>query len=119
MSRTCGTPKIGGVHGAVTQRTLSLATVSAMKTTDVQGERFEAVERLVVAPVAGVFEPAAAFAPGSHVRQGQIVGHLGSGNDRTPVVSPFAGSTGAALAWAGERVMPHQPLMWLSAGTAG
>lgn len=84
---------------------------------DNEGERFEAVERLVIAPVAGIFEPAGSFAPGSHIRQGQIVGHLASGSDLTPVVSPFAGRTGAPLAWAGERVMSHQPVMWLSAGT--
>lgn len=84
---------------------------------ELQGERFDAIERLVVAPSAGVFEPTAAFAPGSRVQQGQVIGHLSSGADRTPVVSPFAGRTGASLAWAGERVVTHQPVLWLSAGT--
>lgn len=85
--------------------------------TEIQGERFEAIERLVVAPAAGVFEPTAAFAPGTQVNRGQVIGHLATGSERTPVVSPFAGRTGAPLAWAGERVISHQPVMWLSAGT--
>ena len=124
MSKTCGTAQIGHVHDAVTPLLLSLGTVIFMghmghPNTDIQGERFEAIERLVVAPAAGVFEPVAALAPGSHVSQGQVVGHLASGTERTPVVSPFAGRTGEHLAWAGERLVSHQPVMWLRAGTPG
>ena len=80
-----------------------------------QGEQFEAVERLVVAPSAGVFEPAPISSCGS-IEAGQIVGHLMSGSERTPVVSPFAGRRGATLAWNGERMVSRQPVMWLSVG---
>jgi len=83
--------------------------------TDVEGERFEAAARLVLAPRAGVFEPVKLPASGL-ISAGQVVGHLGSGADRTPVVSPFAGRTGDALAWSGERLTSHQPVMWLSVG---
>lgn len=80
----------------------------------VQGEQCEAPARLVIAPGAGVFEPSVGLASGTAITKGQIVGHLMSGATRTPVVSPFAGQTGAALAWAGERLSAHQPVMWLS-----
>jgi len=82
---------------------------------DVEGERFAAVERLVVAPRGGVFQPAALSNPDS-IFAGQVIGHLTSGAERTPVVSPFAGRRGATLAWTGERLVTHQPVMWLSVG---
>ena len=81
---------------------------------DVQGERFMAAERLVVAPSGGVFEPAADLRAGRFIEAGQVVGHLNSSGQRTPVVSPFAGRSGEALAWSGERVTTHQPVLWLS-----
>ena len=80
----------------------------------VQGEQCEAPARVVIAPGAGVFQPQATLASGTMIHKGQIIGHLTSGEVRTPVVSPFAGQTGAALAWAGERLSTHQPVMWLS-----
>lgn len=83
----------------------------------VQGEQCEAPARLVIAPGAGIFEPTVGLATGSPIAKGQVVGHLTSGATRTPVVSPFAGQTGAALAWAGERLSAHQPVMWLSLGS--
>ncbi len=81
---------------------------------DVEGERFETTARLVVAPQGGVFEPAAELGRGHHIAAGQVVGHLTAGVERTPVISPFAGETGAPLAWAGERLIAHQPVMWMS-----
>ena len=87
-----------------------LASVGA----DVQGEQFETTTRLVIAPHAGVFEPATSLQTGSMIAAGQVVGHLTGGVERTPVISPFSGQTGAPLAWAGERLASHQPVMWLS-----
>jgi hypothetical protein len=54
--------------------------------------------------------------PGRRIQIGQVVGHLSSGATRTPIVSPFAGESGEALAWSGERLVSHQPVMWLSTG---
>ena len=79
-----------------------------------EGERLEADTRLVIAPDAGVFEPAADLATGRRIEAGQVIGHLRSGNQSVPVVSPFTGRSGDALAWKGERLTAHQPVMWLS-----
>jgi len=84
--------------------------------TALQGELFHASERLVVAPTGGIFEPAMDLRPGRRIQIGQVVGHLSSGATRTPIVSPFAGESGEALAWSGERLVSHQPVMWLSTG---
>lgn len=84
-----------------------------------QGELLEADARLVVAPGTGVFQPASALAAGEPVRAGQVIGHVHSGVQSTPVVSPFSGQAGATLAWPGERLTTHQPVMWLSVAAAG
>ena len=126
MLETDDTPKIGCVHAGVTQWLHSLAIVFHMgqsttslaaSISEIQGENFVARERLVIAPQPGVFEPAGGLRSGSPVAAGQIVGHLMNGVERTPVVSPFAGTTGAPLALAGERLVSHQPVMWLSLGS--
>ena len=100
-------------------RTATISTSTPrLRRADVQGERFNAPARLVVAPTGGVFEPAADLRPGRQIQAGQVVGHLSTGTDRTPIVSPFAGRSGEALAWSGERLVSYQPVMWLST-TAG
>jgi len=75
---------------------------------------FQTPTRLVVAPHGGVFEPASNIGHGTKIAAGQVVGYLTTGANRTPVTSPFAGRSGEPLAWAGERLVPHQPVMWLS-----
>jgi len=79
-----------------------------------QGELLEADARLVVAPGTGIFEPTYEVAAGEQVRVGQVLGHVHSGVQSTPVISPFSGQAGAPLAWPGERLTTHQPVMWLS-----
>lgn len=79
-----------------------------------EGERLEADTRLVIAPDAGVFEPAGDIAAGRPIQAGQVIGHLRTGSQSVPVVSPFSGRSGDALAWSGERLTAHQPVMWLS-----
>jgi len=81
------------------QITTSIAPNSAAASVgaDVEGERFESTARLVVAPRAGVFEPAAGLRSGSKIAAGQVVGHLTGGAERTPVVSPFGGEDGCAV----------------------
>ncbi|MEM7095804.1 MAG: hypothetical protein AAF567_22570 [Actinomycetota bacterium] len=95
------------------------ATTSAYPTINsplstTEGERLEADTRLIIAPDGGVFEPAGDVSIGSPIKVGQVVGHLHSGNQSVPVVSPFAGRSGDALAWSGERLTAHQPVLWLS-----
>ena len=51
---------------------------------------------------------------GRRIPAGEVIGHVLSGSQSTPVVSPFTGATGAVLAWSGERLSAHQPVMWLS-----
>ncbi len=93
-------------------------TTSASPTTGTfrrtEGERLEADTRLVIAPDAGVFEPAADMTAGRFIQAGQVIGHLRTGSQSVPVVSPFSGRSGDALAWRGERLTAHQPVMWLS-----
>lgn len=124
-------PEWGGVHMGVTTpehssekvmgmghaTTITLAPTSRRSVpAALQGELFQAAERLVVAPTGGVFEPAMDLRPGRDIEVGQVVGHLNSGSTRTPIVSRFAGQSGEALAWSGERLVSHQPVMWLSTG---
>ena len=90
-----------------------------------QGERLTTSVRLVVSPVAGIFQPetlpvpapgaglrgqqAAGTEPGPPVEVGTLVGRVGDVEVRTP----FAGHLSAFLALQGERVVAGQPVAWL------
>lgn len=80
-----------------------------------EGELLYAIERLIVSPASGVFEPKSDLDIGNPIDRGQLVGAVGS----TEVRSAFAGSLQGMLALAGERVTTSQPLAWLRAGTVG
>ncbi|MGI9599419.1 MAG: ACP S-malonyltransferase, partial [Acidimicrobiales bacterium] len=80
-----------------------------------EGELLYAIERLIVSPATGVFEPKSDLDIGNPIDRGQLVGSVGS----TEVRSAFAGSLQGLLALAGERVTTSQPLAWLRAGTVG
>ena len=73
-----------------------------------EGEHLFAVERIIVSPSAGVFEPTAVRS-GQRIEAGEVVGHVG----RDEVRSPFTGSIMGVLAVAGERVTASQPIAWL------
>jgi hypothetical protein len=75
----------------------------------IEGEHLFAIERLVVSPSAGVFEPAPGFADGCTIGVGTVVGHIGT----TEVRSPFAGVLQSYIAVGGERVTHRQPIAWL------
>ncbi|MFT7600713.1 MAG: [acyl-carrier-protein] S-malonyltransferase [Acidimicrobiales bacterium] len=75
----------------------------------VEGEYLYAVERLVVSPATGVFEPLAGLVEGSPLTAGQLVGHVGS----TEVRTAFEGTLQGILALSGERVTTSQPIAWL------
>lgn len=74
-----------------------------------EGEHLFAVERLVVAPAAGVFIRDATLAEGSLISVGLVLGRVGDHEVR----SPFAGALQSFIAVDGERVTPHQPIAWL------
>ncbi len=75
----------------------------------VEGEFLSAVERLVVSPATGVFQPLDLLDPGLDLTPGDLVGHVGEHEVR----SPFNGSVQGVLALAGERVTTSQPIAWL------
>lgn len=79
------------------------------------GESLYAVERLIVSPANGVFEPHSSVSPGTELQRGDAVGTVGS----TEVLSAFAGTVEGLLALAGERVTTSQPLAWLRASSVG
>jgi [acyl-carrier-protein] S-malonyltransferase len=91
------------------------------------GERFFVSERLIVSPVAGLFEPDPAYAgliPGSArtsavqaaaVAVGGRVGTVGP----TEIRSAFDGTLEGILVLPGERVGAGQPVAWLRAAEEG
>jgi len=91
-----------------------LEELAKVKKTDVEvvnhdGEVLYAMERLVISPCAGVFEPEKEVEDGAQVKRGQLVGTVGE----TEVRSPFSGYLQGLLALQGERVNTSQPLAWL------
>lgn len=89
-----GTPEAGGV---------------------LEGELLYAVERLVVSPTTGVFQPGDRLETEAPIQRGEVIGTVGT----TEVKSAFAGSLQGLLALAGERVTTSQPLAWLRTSTVG
>ena len=74
-----------------------------------EGEALFATERLVVSPAAGVFQPTDDQLLGTGVPAGQLLGHVGNIEVRTP----WAGVIMGFLAVDGERVTGSQPIAWL------
>jgi len=85
-------------------------------TADPDGDRLRIDVRLVGAPTAGIFPPAAARTvptEGEIVEAGGVLGHV-DGPGRTEAVASFCtGFLVRYLALDGERVRPGQPLAWL------
>jgi [acyl-carrier-protein] S-malonyltransferase len=84
------------------------------------GERFHVAERLVLSPVAGLFEPDSrltSLIPGNADRRpaeiavGDLVGSVGA----VEIRSAFAGRVEGILVLPGERVSAGQPVAWLRA----
>ncbi len=74
-----------------------------------EGEHLFAVERLVVSPGAGVFEPISTLADGVTISVGTVIGHVGDNEVR----SAFSGVLQSFIAVSGERVTHRQPIAWL------
>ena len=77
------------------------------------GEGLGVPERMIIAPVVGVFRPSADVDEGAFLDAGQAVGHLEGPGTSTPVCSPFRGRLVGILARPGERLREGQPVAWL------
>lgn len=82
-----------------------------------EGEALDIPERMVVAPVTGLFEPlmSGSVTAGAHIQVGQTVGHIQQGTHRVEVTSPFAGVSRGLFTLPDERVRRFQPLLWMDA----
>lgn len=81
-----------------------------------QGERLLVPERVVVAPVSGVFRPLppdVGAVEGDVVQEGQPIGVLEGLGTRTEVRSPFRGRLMGMMVHHGERVREGEPVAWL------
>jgi [acyl-carrier-protein] S-malonyltransferase len=77
---------------------------------DHQGEQLYVSERVVISPIAGVFEPVPdGPVAGDRIEVGTLLGTV-SGQE---VLAPFAGRLEGGLAQPGERVQAGQPIVWL------
>jgi biotin carboxyl carrier protein len=79
---------------------------------DLEGERVAMVERMIVAPVVGVFRPLD-VEDGATVSVGEIVGVVEGPGTREPVRSAFEGVVMGFLAHAGERLREGQAVAWM------
>jgi biotin carboxyl carrier protein len=79
---------------------------------DLEGERVAMVERMIVAPVVGVFRPLG-IEEGANVAVGEIVGVVEGPGTREPVRSAFEGIVMGFLAHSGERLREGQAVAWM------
>ena len=89
--------------------------MTAVHATD-DGDDVHIDVRLVLAPSAGVFQPAPVgevTTEGELVPAGGVLGHIAGPGRREPVTSFCAGFLVRFVALPGERVRPHQPIAWL------
>lgn len=91
------------------------APVRDARVTGRHGEHLDIAERVVISPVAGIFQPAAAgdgaTAEGELLQVGDVLGEVAGESVR----SPFRGWLMGMLAHPGERLQPGQPVAWLRA----
>ena len=76
---------------------------------ELDGEHLHVLERLVVSPHVGIFQPGPLREVGCPVDIGTSLGTVSEQDVR----SPFAGCLMGILAHPGERVRPGQPVAWL------
>ena len=86
----------------------------------VPGEVLAVPERVIVAPVVGVFRPLSdtdvdltVAGDSTLIAAGQAIGVVEGPGSSTPVRSPFGGFLIGMLARGGERVREGQPVAWL------
>jgi biotin carboxyl carrier protein len=80
------------------------------------GETLDALERIIVAPATGTFQPLppkTVTTEGEIVHCGQVIGTVSSRGSEVPVESRFTGFFMGLLAVPTERVHEGQPIAWL------
>jgi biotin carboxyl carrier protein len=80
---------------------------------ELEGERVAMLERMIVAPMVGVFRPLLGVETGATVSVGEIVGVVEGPGTREPVRSAFDGVVMGVLAHSGERMRVGQPVAWM------
>jgi [acyl-carrier-protein] S-malonyltransferase len=86
-----------------------VSQVTPPASSDLEGEHLFVVERLVVAPAAGVFVPRIDLTDGARIEVGSVLGHVGD----VEVRSPFSGILQSFIAHSGERLTMREPVAWL------
>lgn len=77
------------------------------------GEHIDVVERVIVSPGVGVYQPLDGPLP-HEVDAGAVIGHVTvAGAGPVAVRSPFPGQLVEVVAWAGERVGHRQRIAWV------
>jgi biotin carboxyl carrier protein len=76
------------------------------------GETLTVPERMIVAPVVGIFRPLHLVA-GDELQAGDEIGVVEGPGTSCPVLSPFGGTLMGMLAQSGERLRSGQPIAWL------
>ena len=94
--------------------------MSMTSTKSVRGEHLDVSERVILAPVVGVFQPAEEVEKVEpeggverSVNEGDVVGVVEARGQAVPVRSAFSGFLMGMLAHPGERVREGQPVAWL------
>ncbi|MGH9243688.1 MAG: hypothetical protein ACRD29_05095 [Acidimicrobiales bacterium] len=84
-------------------------------------DSYDALVRLIVAPIAGVFRPTRTDDPEGTVAiaPGELIGTLVTTGERVEVRSPFAGELVAVVASAGERLRAGELIAWLRVSDGG
>jgi biotin carboxyl carrier protein len=76
------------------------------------GETLAVPERMIVAPVVGIFRPHA-MVDGASLSAGDEIGVVEGPGTSCPILSPFGGTLMGMLAHPGERLRSGQPIAWL------
>ena len=76
------------------------------------GEMLVVPERMIVAPVVGIFR-SHGVADGVELSAGDEIGVVEGPGTTCPILSPFGGTLMGMLAHSGERLRSGQPIAWL------
>ena len=76
------------------------------------GETLAVPERMIVAPVVGIFR-SHGVADGVELSAGDEIGVVEGPGTSCPILSPFGGTLMGMLAHPGERLRSGQPIAWL------
>ena len=76
------------------------------------GETLTVSERMIVAPVVGIFR-SHGVADGVELLEGDEIGVVEGPGTSCPILSPFGGTLMGMLAHPGERLRSGQPIAWL------